>query len=204
MYFLYPCHFSWCVAVIIISRHDRFLPLGLKECASLIYLCVQRFFLEREETPHGVGSIGHSFSKNVYSMYRNRIRYCFICAWVARIIIGEILIYRFFMICQTPIQLLELTVPQNTCDGLQTVCERKQTELNFIALVNYLENMGFVANPDTLEVGFLGHFAKEAIATLHATLPNLISRAISGLLLELSKIAVCCSSQIFQARRCTT
>jgi len=50
---------------------------------------------------------------------------------------------------------------------------RKQTKPNYIALINDLEAMGFSANLDTLEVGSLGHFDKEAIATLHAILPNL-------------------------------
>ena len=64
--------------------------------------------------------------------------------------------------------------------------------------------MGFSANLDTLGVGSLGHFDKEAIATLHAILPNLMRSRISCLLLELSKIAVGCSSHIFHARRSAT
>ena len=52
---------------------------------------------------------------------------------------------------------------------------------------------------DTLEIGSLGHFKNEAVTTLHATLPSL-TRTISCLLLELTKIAVYCSSHIFNAR----
>jgi len=77
----------------------------------------------------------------------------------------------------------------NTKDGLQAAHERKQTKPNYIALINDLEAMGFSAKLDTLEVGSLGHFEKEAIATLHAILPNLTRSRISRLLLELSKIA---------------
>ena len=77
-------------------------------------------------------------------------------------------------------------------------------ETNYVALINDLEAMGFSANLDTLEVGSLGHFEKEAIATLHAILPNLTRSRISRLLLELSKIAVGCSSHIFHARRSAT
>ena len=101
------------------------------------------------------------------------------------------------------VQLLELTVPIHTKDGLQAARERKQTKPNYIALINDLEAMGFSANLDTLEVGSLGHFDKEAIATLHAILPNLTRSRISRLLLELSKIAVGCSSLIFHARSAT-
>ena len=101
------------------------------------------------------------------------------------------------------VQLLELTVPINTKDGVQAARERKQTKPNYIALINDLETMGFSANLDTLEVGSLGHFHKEAIATLHAILPNLTRNGISRLLLELSKITVGCS-HIFHARRSAT
>ena len=86
------------------------------------------------------------------------------------------------------VQLLELTIPINTKDGLQAAHERKQTKPNYIAHVNDLEAMGFSANLDTLEVGSLSHFEREAIATLHAILPNLTRSKISRLLLELSKI----------------
>ena len=87
----------------------------------------------------------------------------------------------------------------NTKDGLQAARERKRTKPSYIALINDLEAMRFSANLDTLEVGSLGHFDKEAIATLHAILPNLTRSRISRLLLELSKIAVGCSSHIFHA-----
>ena len=89
---------------------------------------------------------------------------------------------------------------------LQAARERKQTKPNYTTLINDLEAMGFSANLDilVLEVGSLGHFEKEAIATLHAILPNLTRSRISRLLLELSKIAVGCSSHIFHARRSAT
>jgi len=70
------------------------------------------------------------------------------------------------------VQLLELTIPINTKDGLQAAHERKQTKPNYFALINDLEAMGFSANLDTLKVGSFGHFEKKAIATLHAILPN--------------------------------
>ena len=102
------------------------------------------------------------------------------------------------------VQLLELTVPIHTKDGLQAARERKQTKPNYIALINDLEAMGFSTSLDTLEVASLGHFEKEAIATFHAILLNLTRRRISHLLLELSMITVGCSSHIFHARRSGT
>ena len=53
------------------------------------------------------------------------------------------------------VQYLELTVPINTKDGLQATCERKQSKLNYIALINDFEAMGFSAKLNTLEVGSL-------------------------------------------------
>ena len=85
------------------------------------------------------------------------------------------------------IQLVMLTVPIHTKDSLQVAHERKQSKSNYIALINDLEAIGFSANLDTLEVGSLDQYEKEAIATLHAILPNLTRSRISRFLLQLSK-----------------
>ena len=58
--------------------------------------------------------------------------------------------------------------------------------------------------PSHETVGSLGHFEKEAIATLHAIFQNLTRNTIPRLLLELSKITVGYSSHIFYARRSAT
>ena len=58
--------------------------------------------------------------------------------------------------------------------------------------------------PSHETVGSLGHFEKEAIATLHAIFQNLTRNTIPRLLLELSKITVGYSSHIFHARRSAT
>ena len=79
----------------------------------------------------------------------------------------------------------------------------KQTKPNYIALTNDIEAVGFAVNLDTLEIGSLGHFTKEAITTFKAILPTQKSQSISKLLFELSKIAVACSAHIFQAKRST-
>ena len=60
-----------------------------------------------------------------------------------------------------------------------------------------LESCGFSPDLDTLEIGSLGHFEKEAVTTLHTTLPNPTRTTISRLLLNLSKITIYCSSHIF-------
>ena len=98
------------------------------------------------------------------------------------------------IILEKVVQILELTVPLNTKNGLQTAREKIQTKPNYIARINYFEATGFTAKLDTLEAGSLGHIEKEAIATFHAIFPNLMKSMISHLLLELSKIAVDCSS----------
>ena len=108
------------------------------------------------------------------------------------------------IIQEKEIRLLELTIPINTKSGLQNARERKQTKPNYITLVNDLETLGFSADLETLEIGSLGHFEKEAFVTLHAILPDLPKRSITRLLLDLSKIAVGCSSQIFHARKDAT
>jgi len=101
------------------------------------------------------------------------------------------------------IKLLELTVPTNTVENITSAQMRKQTKPNYIALTNDIEAVGFSVDLDTLEVGSLGHFTKEAITTFKAILPMQNRQPISKLLFELSKIAVACSANIFQARRNT-
>ena len=101
------------------------------------------------------------------------------------------------------IKLLELTVPANTVTHITNARMRKQSKQNYIALTNDLEVAVFFAVLDTLEIGSLGHFTKEAITTIQTILPTQTRRSIANLLSELSKVAVACSAHIFQAR-CST
>ena len=101
------------------------------------------------------------------------------------------------------VKLLELTVPANTLENIANARMRKQTKQNYISLLTDLEAAGFSANLDTLEIGSLGHFTKEAITTFHAIHEAQNRRSTANLLHKLSKIAVACSAHIFQAR-CST
>ena len=47
------------------------------------------------------------------------------------------------------------------------VKENEQNQPTYAALMSDLETRGF------LKIGSVGHFEKEAVATLHATIPNL-------------------------------
>ena len=71
------------------------------------------------------------------------------------------------------ITLLELTVPTNTPEGLQSARRRKQLKPNYLTLLNDLETLGLQSVLETIEVGTLGHFNNQTIASLHALLPNL-------------------------------
>ena len=73
---------------------------------------------------------------------------------------------------------------------------------NYTALMSDLETRGFLPNLDTLEISSLSHFEKE-VTTLHATLPNL-TRTISCILLELSKIAIYCKKNYTTKHALTT
>ena len=100
--------------------------------------------------------------------------------------------------------LLELTVPTNTPEGLQEARRRKQLKPNYLALLNDLETLGFQSVLETIEVGTLGHFNNQTIASLHALLPNLQRNSVRRILLDLSKTSVSCSAHIFNARLSTT
>ena len=98
------------------------------------------------------------------------------------------------------ITLLELTVPTNTQEGLQEARTRKQLKPNYLALLNDLETLGFQSALETIEVGTLGHFSNQTIASLQAPLPNLRKNSVRRLLLGLSKTSVSCSAHIFKAQ----
>ena len=100
--------------------------------------------------------------------------------------------------------LLELTVPTNTPEGLQEARRQKQLKPNYLALLNDLETLGFQSVLETIEVGTLGHFNNQTIASLHALLPNLQRNSVRRILLDLSKTSVSCSAHIFNARLSTT
>ena len=102
------------------------------------------------------------------------------------------------------ITLLELTVATNTPEGLHEARRRKQLKPNYLALLNDLETLGFQSALETIEVGTLGHFNNQTIASLHALLPNLRKNSVRRLLLSLSKTLVSCSAHIFNARLSTT
>ena len=96
-------------------------------------------------------------------------------------------------------KLLELAVPANS--GTHHKCPDEKTIQ--AKLHCHLEAAGFSMVLDTLEIGSLSHFTKEAITTIQTILLTQVRRSISNLLFELSKIAVACSVHIFQAR-CST
>ena len=102
------------------------------------------------------------------------------------------------------ITLPELKVPTNTPEGLQEARRRKQLKPKYLALLNDLETLGFQSTLETIEVGTLGHFNNQTIASLHALLPNLRKNSVRCLLLGLSKTSVSCSAHIFNARLSTT
>ena len=102
------------------------------------------------------------------------------------------------------ITLLELTVPTNTPEGLQEARRWKQLKPNYLALLNDLKTLGFQSALETIEVGTLGHFNNQTIASLHTLFPNLRKNSVRRLLLGLSKTSVSCSAHIFITRLSTT
>ena len=92
----------------------------------------------------------------------------------------------------------------NTPEGLQEARRQKQLKPNYLALLNDLETLGFQSVLETIEVGTLGHFNNQTIASLHALLPNLQKNSVRRILLDLSKTSVSCSAHISNARLSTT
>ena len=99
MYFLYPCPFSWCVAVVFVSRHDSFLPLGLQECTSLPCLHARH--------PSGERRVGTCTWSGKYRLFLLQIlaqrhdqvpfhTHAYVCGWYALLLIRI-----QFAICQT-------------------------------------------------------------------------------------------------------
>ena len=61
------------------------------------------------------------------------------------------------------VQLMELTIPTNTSEGLRNARARKQSKQEYISLVNDLLDREYSADLDTIEIGSLGHFEKSCI-----------------------------------------
>ena len=102
------------------------------------------------------------------------------------------------------IRMLEVSICINTQSGFESSCVRKESKSNYIALAN-LDAAGCSSSHlMTLEVGSLGHFTKDAINSLQYTVPAISKAAANRILLELAKIAVLCSFQLFQARQCVS
>ena len=97
---------------------------------------------------------------------------------------------------------IELTVPTNTPEGLQEACRWKQLKPNYLALLNDRpQNIGFQSALETIEVGTLGLFNNQTIASLHALLPNLRKNSVHRLLLgPHEQTSVSCSALIFNGR----
>ena len=102
------------------------------------------------------------------------------------------------------VRMLELTICINTQSGFENSRVRKQSKSNYIALANDLEACGYSADLVTLEVGSLGHFTKDAINSLRSTAPAISKVGANCILLEIAKIAIICSFQLFQARQCVS
>ena len=75
----------------------------------------------------------------------------------------------------------------------------RKTE-KYASLVSDLEGVTF----DTLEVGSLGHYTKDAPQALRSTFPSLSKHTIKRLLDSPAKTSIGCSQLIFNARQCST
>ena len=102
------------------------------------------------------------------------------------------------------IKMLELTICINTQSGFENSHVRKQSKSHYIALANDLDAAGYSSDLMTLEVGSLGHFTKDAINSLQYTVPAISKAVANFILLELAKITILCSFQLFQARQCVS
>ena len=102
------------------------------------------------------------------------------------------------------VQLLELTIPTNTSEGLRNARARKQSKQEYISLVNDLLDREYSADLDTIEIGSLRHFEKSCITILHGLISTLSRAHIAKLLLNLCRIAITCSRHIFLNRNCST
>ena len=61
------------------------------------------------------------------------------------------------------VQVLELTVPNNTPDNLKQARQRKQNKSEYLSLFEDIENSGWSVTYDTIEIGSLGHYQQETI-----------------------------------------
>ncbi len=61
------------------------------------------------------------------------------------------------------VQVLELTVPNNTPDNLKQARQRKQSKSEYLSLFEDIENSGWSVTYDTIEIGSLSHYQQETI-----------------------------------------
>ena len=106
------------------------------------------------------------------------------------------------------VQVLELTVPNNTPENLQQARHRKQNKSEYLSLFEDISGRGWSVTYDTVEIGLLGHYQKDTIDAIKSILPSVSSdsRAATSqahkVLLSASKTAMLCSRSIILAHKC--
>ena len=96
--------------------------------------------------------------------------------------------------------------PGQLDNSLQTHCSNKhsrrpaggqQDSKKLSCSANWHRSPGSIISPWTIANSTLNHFTNQSTASLHVLLPNLQKSQVCRLLLDLSKIAVSCSTHIF-------
>ena len=64
------------------------------------------------------------------------------------------------------VQVLELTVPNNTPENLQQARHRKQNKSEYLSLFEDISGRDWSVTYDTIEIGSLGHYQKDTIKML--------------------------------------
>ena len=107
------------------------------------------------------------------------------------------------------ISILELTVPNNTPDGLVNARHRKQHKQEYLSLAEDISRSDWTVTYDTIEIGSLGHYSKDSLKSIKSVLPSLLlnSRQASleakDIIHSACKVAMLCSRYIiFLAHKC--
>ena len=106
------------------------------------------------------------------------------------------------------ISILELTVPNNTPDGLINARHRKQHKQEYLSLAEDISRSDWTVTYDTIEIGSLGHYSKDSLESIKSVLPSLLlnSRQASleakDIIHSACKVAMLCSRYIFLAHKC--
>ena len=101
------------------------------------------------------------------------------------------------------VYILELTILANSLESLNNSQVRKTQKLSYGILLGDLEQRGIKVSYQTLEIGSLGHYISSNASKSLLGLPCTDKPSIKLLLAALSKIAISCSFNIFNAHKFT-